>query len=70
LNTRTARKRQSQLRSKYDPYLDNILRSVDRNIRLLSRSNADTIEMLVFVVNYCSKKIEDMQNENDNHMGT
>lgn len=66
----TAKKQQSQLRSKYAPYLQNIEKSVDRNVRLLNSNNADTIEMLVIVVNYIGRKIEDMQNENDNDMGS
>jgi hypothetical protein len=64
---------------KDNPYLENIVRDIDRNVRLLQCHNdSDPIGMLRVVIRKCEKVIEvlellekrKMENENDNHMGS
>lgn len=49
-------------------YLENIVRSVDWNMREIQhRTDVDKIGMLKYVIKHCNKRIEEMENENGNN---
>ena len=50
-----------------NPYLENIIKSIDRNMRLIEwRNDIDKIEMLNIVKKHCDKKMNIPPVENEN----
>ncbi len=54
-----------------NPYLENIVRTINGNLKMIDEHpDADKIGMMKYVIKYCYRKIEEMDHENDNYMGS